>query len=282
MQNRTLRTIFNTRTQASSGTKEKISLLQGLFTGTGNSTQSFLAEQQGTMGVPENSEAAIFGNSKAQPGLLADFSKNLDRLRTASEAQSTLLGANTQALTSNTAAQSIRSAITSAGSNVAGSLLGNALGSLPIVSTLFKLFGGGTSTPTPAPQKYALPLSQNFEAASPEGNPGTLNPLSYNSSGLPRPAVPADSLPYFSSLIANSVQTSVANNPSRTTYGLNDSTQPAPATNPPAPAPSSTQVTVQVQAMDSRSFMDRSHDIAQAVREAMLNMHSINDVVNDL
>ncbi len=42
------------------------------------------------------------------------------------------------------------------------------------------------------------------------------------------------------------------------------------------------QVTIQVQAMDSRSFMDHSGDIARAVREAMLNMSSLNDVVNDL
>jgi len=34
--------------------------------------------------------------------------------------------------------------------------------------------------------------------------------------------------------------------------------------------------------MDSRSFMDHSSDIAQAVRDAMLNMHSINDVISNL
>ncbi len=45
---------------------------------------------------------------------------------------------------------------------------------------------------------------------------------------------------------------------------------------------SAPQVTVQVQAMDSRSFMDHSSDIAQAVRDAMLNMNSINDVINEL
>lgn len=45
---------------------------------------------------------------------------------------------------------------------------------------------------------------------------------------------------------------------------------------------STPQITVQVQAMDSRSFMDHSSDIAQAVRDAMLNMHSINDVINEL
>jgi hypothetical protein len=37
-----------------------------------------------------------------------------------------------------------------------------------------------------------------------------------------------------------------------------------------------------VQAMDARSFLDRSNDIAAAVRDAMLNMNSINDVVNEL
>ncbi|HVY93130.1 MAG TPA: hypothetical protein VHA14_10290 [Bryobacteraceae bacterium] len=42
------------------------------------------------------------------------------------------------------------------------------------------------------------------------------------------------------------------------------------------------QVTVNVSAMDSQSFMDRSTDIANAVREAMLNLHPINDVVASL
>ena len=42
------------------------------------------------------------------------------------------------------------------------------------------------------------------------------------------------------------------------------------------------QITVQVQAMDSQSFLDHSDDIAQAVKQAMLNMNSINDVVTSL
>ena len=42
------------------------------------------------------------------------------------------------------------------------------------------------------------------------------------------------------------------------------------------------QVTVQVQAMDSRSFLDHKDDIARAVREAMLSMHPLNDVVSEL
>jgi hypothetical protein len=49
-----------------------------------------------------------------------------------------------------------------------------------------------------------------------------------------------------------------------------------------AGAASAPQITVQVQAMDSRSFLDHREEIAQAVREAMLNSHALNDVVNDL
>lgn len=48
------------------------------------------------------------------------------------------------------------------------------------------------------------------------------------------------------------------------------------------PAGGGQQVTIQVQAMDSRSFLDHSEEIARAVREAMLNSHALNDVVNDL
>lgn len=47
-------------------------------------------------------------------------------------------------------------------------------------------------------------------------------------------------------------------------------------------APTPSNITVNVQAMDSQSFMDHSFEIAQAVRQAMLNLHSINDVVNEL
>jgi hypothetical protein len=57
------------------------------------------------------------------------------------------------------------------------------------------------------------------------------------------------------------------------------------AARPYAPAPAAQaapQITVNVQAMDARSFMDYSGEIAQAVRGAMLNLSTLNDVVNDL
>jgi hypothetical protein len=42
------------------------------------------------------------------------------------------------------------------------------------------------------------------------------------------------------------------------------------------------QIVVNVSAMDSQSFMDRSNDIARAVRDAMIHMHPLNDVVGEI
>ncbi len=71
--------------------------------------------------------------------------------------------------------------------------------------------------------------------------------------------------------------------------GILHSNSTSPQASPAATAPAqnntqnySPQITVQVNAMDSQSFMDRSNDIANAVREAMLNNHPINGVVTDL
>jgi len=58
-------------------------------------------------------------------------------------------------------------------------------------------------------------------------------------------------------------------------YGQNGQ----PRAQAPALAP---QINIQVNAMDSQSFLDHSDEIAQAVREAMLSSHSLNDVISDL
>jgi hypothetical protein len=46
--------------------------------------------------------------------------------------------------------------------------------------------------------------------------------------------------------------------------------------------PQPATIQINVQAMDSRSFLDHSDDIARAVREAMLHSHGLNDVVAEL
>jgi hypothetical protein len=43
-----------------------------------------------------------------------------------------------------------------------------------------------------------------------------------------------------------------------------------------------TQVVVNVNALDTQSFLDRSSDVARAVRDAMLHMHPINDLIGEL
>jgi hypothetical protein len=60
-------------------------------------------------------------------------------------------------------------------------------------------------------------------------------------------------------------------------YAANGGTRALNATRPAAP-----QIQINVQAMDSRSFADHSDDIARAVREAMLQSHSLNDVIAEM
>jgi hypothetical protein len=49
-----------------------------------------------------------------------------------------------------------------------------------------------------------------------------------------------------------------------------------------APAMRQAPIMIEVHAMDSRSFLDHSAEIAQAVKEALLHSHSLNDVVTEL
>ena len=121
--------------------------------------------------------------------------------------------------------------------------LGKGFGIVPAVSALVKLFGGGgEDAPEPLP-KYVAPAALNLDVAN-TAAVGT-------------------------GLEFNPVRYAAGNLPSATVTAANE------------PA-SATQVVVQVNAMDSRSFMDHSTEIAHAVREAILNMHPLTDVVSDL
>ncbi len=85
--------------------------------------------------------------------------------------------------------------------------------------------------------------------------------------------------------VANDLPSISQNSPGN---DLSSATESTAGTNPASSGTSSTStqqghsILVQVQAMDSQSFMDHSQDIAQAVRQAMLNMNSLNDVILDL
>ena len=165
------------------------------------------------------------------------------------------------------------------GNSALGSVLDvfkSGLGLSPIVQGIMSIFGGGDSS-TPAPLvKYALPPAVNFQAAEVGGQ--VMN-LDYDQAGMPRY--------YGATQAASGVDTGTAAPQIAGGGGQvgGGGSQVAPSPQRTAGAPgggSASQITVNVQAMDARSFMDRSSDIALAVREAMLNLNAINDVVNDL
>jgi hypothetical protein len=130
---------------------------------------------------------------------------------------------------------------------------GSGLGLVPLVTGLIGLFDGGSSGPPPL-TKYAMPQHLDFTGADTGSGIGQ---ASYDQFGMPRVAgAAADS--------------------------SNGAASPTATGGGGSAAASSPQISVTVQAMDAQSFMDRSSDIAQAVRQAMLNSSSINDVINDL
>jgi len=136
---------------------------------------------------------------------------------------------------------------------IALNVLKSGLGTVPLAMALFGLFGGGDDDAQPAPlMKYAMPERREFQAAATASG---FAEVDYDQAGMPRMYEQRGSEPKMATA-APATERGMAG-------GL-----------PP--------ITVNVQAMDARSFLDRSSEIAAAVREAMLNLNSINDVVTDL
>jgi hypothetical protein len=135
------------------------------------------------------------------------------------------------------------------------------LGIVPLVSGLMGLFDGGSSA-SPQLEKFQKPSSIDFVSAD---TPNGLAAADYDQLGMPRLADTV--LPTASEASPSGASGSSA--------GGTGSSAGASAT----PMP---QMTLNIQAMDAQSILDRSGDIAQAVRNAMLNMSSINDAISDL
>lgn len=83
---------------------------------------------------------------------------------------------------------------------------------------------------------------------------------------------------YFSKPQAWQIEGRITGQQRGVEWSLPDGFEPAPA----ARATAAPQITVQVQAIDSRSFLDHRDEIARAVRQAVLNSNSLNDVLNEL
>lgn len=127
--------------------------------------------------------------------------------------------------------------------SIATTVLESGFGLVPLVAGLVGLFTGGSDAPPPL-EKYLMPSAISF--ASADVGRG-LAAVDFDQMGAPR------------------------------VYGA--AVPPAAA---PQNAPVAPQVTVNVQAIDAQSFLDYSSQIAQAVRGAMLNLSSLNDVVSEL
>ena len=197
-----------------------------------------------TADVPSVVSGLLPNSGTSLQEALQSVSKELESLTAASAAQLEAVGSNTEAVLGNTAAQSsggLKGAASSIG-KAASSFLSGGLGMIPIVAAVRSLFGGSESE-TATPVKYTAPAPIQIETS------GKLNWSSGSQNG----------------------------SDSSASYAGAGASEPAGNT----AAASAPQITIQVQAMDSRSFMDHSGDIARAVREAMLNMHSLNDVIND-
>ncbi|HLI86340.1 MAG TPA: hypothetical protein VKV17_20690 [Bryobacteraceae bacterium] len=138
--------------------------------------------------------------------------------------------------------------------SLATSALGGGLGIIPLVTGLMGLFGG-SSEPPPL-EKYIMP-DRLWLTGADTGN--GIQEADFDQFGMPR---------LYSDATSGAGQQ--LSSPLAAPYSSSGSN----AVNAP--------INVTIQALDSQSFLDRSSDIAQAVRQAMLNSNSINDVVNDL
>ena len=132
------------------------------------------------------------------------------------------------------------------------------LNAMPLISTLVGLFSRNSEAEAPPPlAKYAMPRSVRLSAANSRDG-SSLRSVDYGQDGLAR----------------------AYRETGPTTATMSQEAPPAWAG--PGSTAMAPQILVNVQAMDSRSFLDHSQEIAQAVREAMLNMHALNDVVSEL
>jgi hypothetical protein len=136
------------------------------------------------------------------------------------------------------------------------------MGMIPLILGLLGVFGGKGTPAPPALVKYAMPDPIHFEGADTGSDAMGAD---YDQMGMPRAY---GATPGGTSALGRGMAVAGSSSSGGAPSG------PSGAASP--------QITVNVQAMDSQSFLDHSSEIAQAVRDAMLNCNSINDVVNNL
>jgi len=221
----------------------------GSQTGSQDDLQSVADELTKAMGLEAAPEAAGGSTSTAQ-----------------GQASGDLYGESGTAIGSSVHSSGTASTGSSGGTSfgsVATTFLESGLGIVPLISGLLGLFSGGSQVP-PALEKYAMPSAISFESADTGGG---LSASDFDQMGAPRPYASAADSPGAAG--GGTVASS-----SMGGQGVGTSAGGGMAAAP--------QISVTVQTMDAQSFLDNSDQIAKAVRGAMLNMSSINDVVNEL
>ena len=210
---------------------------------------------------------AVAGQQDSNPGGALDSGEEIaaslsDTVKQLSELQ----GSSTPQAASGSSSTSNESTTSGGGitaESIATTVLESGLGMVPLVVGLLGLFGGGGTPAPPTLEKYAMPERQYFEGADTGSD---VSGADYDQMGMPRA--------YRAAPDGGSAQTSGSASPGSSGGGSGAPSGPSGA--------GAAQITVNVQAMDSQSFLDHSNEIAQAVRAAMLNSNSINDVVNNL
>jgi hypothetical protein len=193
----------------------------------------------------------VVAGSSAGGGSSSDSTQQLaqqfQQLQSVAQAETETVQANTQAINQNTTQMGQgtggSSALSTAGSTIE-SALGLGTGLSPLISGVANLFSGifGGGGQQSVPSAFLMPPAVNVNAGINEAAPTQPFAVDYAAGGQPRQA----------------------------TSGASNSGSGA------------AQITVQVQAMDSQSFLDHSDDIAQAVRQAMLQSSVLNDVIREV
>ena len=187
----------------------------------------------------------------------------------------------------------------------AGFTSGSAAGGTPELATSLSQAGQQISQLQSAYQQQAALITANTQAI--QGNTSAQRNRSGTSAGQVASTVLGGALGFLSPIISGiaSLFSGGSSTPAAVpiytppqAIGISGALSPlAPIYTPPtAPPVSASQpavagpaaptlnshITVNISAMDSQSFLDRSNDIANAVRDAMLNMHPINNVIANL
>jgi hypothetical protein len=199
---------------------------------------------------PTSDVVALLGGSSSTGGGTGDSSASTSQLST----QITTITQQLQQLQTinQTQIESIEANTAAVGQSTSGKGSGGSSTASTIGSTLESVFGLGLS-----------PLIS-----------GLVSLFGGGGSSQPAPLVPYVAPPTIAATAGISSGSSGAVAVDTAAGGL-----PRPV---PAAAPATTQITVQVQAMDSQSFLDHSDDIAQAVRRAMLTSTTLNDVIREV